>query len=39
MDQYEIATAMLIDEYVIISILGLEFFLVIERRRWFELGL
>ena len=33
MDQYEIATAMLIDEYVSISILGLEFFLVIEMRR------
>ena len=33
MDQYEIATAMLIDEYVSIGILGLEFFLVIEMRR------
>ena len=33
MDQYEIATAMLIDEYVSISILGLEFFLVIDMRR------
>lgn len=38
MDQYEIATAMLIDEYVLISILGLEFFLVIERRRWSNWG-
>jgi hypothetical protein len=33
MDQYEIATAMLIDEYVSIGILGLVFVLVIERRR------
>lgn len=33
MDQYEIATAMLIDEYVSIGILGLVFVLVLERRR------